>query len=137
MSIEWIMNVSPRVFTRIKSQFSKEIKESLNMSSKNFSTVNSTNKNAVFPFVFVSLLPAVEHGRDLEGDSINCGLFTFQIDVIDNQSQERTRTVMTEIIRVMKLMKFEIVAMPNFEDTNDAYRMTTRFRRAICEDDEL
>ena len=63
---------------------------------RNFSTVGSSDTQAVFPFVYVQLLPSAEAGQDIEGNTINAGLFTFQIEVTDNQSQARAKDVMSE-----------------------------------------
>lgn len=133
---EWIMLVPSFVFTRIKTEFSEEIKTRYGMTGENFSTVNSLNKNAVFPFVYVHALPAMEQGQDLEGNAVNAGLFSFQIEVFDNKSQNRARSVMGEIVRIMKEMRFEITAMPEF-DTTDTHRCVTRFRRMIGSGDVL
>lgn len=131
MASDWIMKTQSIVFTRIKTQFSEKIKNKNKITDKNFSTVDSQNKKAVFPFVYVNLLSAVEQGMDLEGKDINGGLFTFQIDVYDNQSQTKAKEVMSEIVHIMKTMRFEITEMPSFENDNNTYRMTARFRRII------
>lgn len=133
---EWIMLLPSAVFSRIKGEFSKVIKTEYEMSDSNFSTTDSSNKKAVFPFVYVHLLPAMENAFDLERTTVNGGLFTFQIDVYDNQTQYRTRKVMGEIIRIMKRMRFDIVAMPETE-TKDTHRITARFRRNISKKDIL
>lgn len=125
---EWIMQLPSIVFTRIKTQFPEKIKEQYGMTSENFSSESNTNEDAIFPFVYVKLLPAVEQGADLDGTSINGGLFTFQIDVYDNESQSRAKNVMAEIVAIMKSLRFQIVAMPEFEKT-ETYRSTARFRR--------
>ena len=131
MSSNWIMQLPSVVFTRVKTEFSEKIKTKYNMTSENFSTTDSQNKKAVFPFVYINLLPAVEQGMDLEGIDINGGLFTFQIDVYDNQTQARAREVMGEVVRVMKTMRFEVTAMPSFDNDGDTNRMTARFRKLI------
>ena len=133
---KWVMYLPSRIFTRIMETFSAEIKSNLNMTDDNFSSVSSSNTGAIFPFVYVHLLPAVETGRDLEGITINGGLFTFQIEVTDNQSQNRAGIVMTEILRIMKAQGFEVVAMPEFK-YSDSYRCTARFRRNIAHNDIL
>ena len=133
---DWIMLLPSLVFSRIKGEFSETIKTSYGMTGLNFSTTDSSNKKAVFPFVYVHLLPAVEQGQTLDGTTVNGGLFTFQIDVYDNQSQNRARQVMGEIVRIMKSMRFSIVAMPEFE-SSDTHRCTARFRRVIGASDIL
>lgn len=137
MSSNWIMQLPSVVFTRVKTEFSEKIKTKYNMTSENFSTTDSQNKKAVFPFVYINLLPASETGNDLEGDTINGGIFTFQIDVYDNKTQARAREVMTEIVRIMKSMRFLVNQMPSFDDTDDVKRMTTRFQRIIGAGDTL
>ena len=131
MMNEWILMVPLKVFTKIKTDFSKATKELYGMTDKNFSTVPNNGSDAVFPFVYVNALPAEEVGMDLNGDAINGGLFTFQIDVYDNKSQARTRKVMANIITIMKSMGFEVIAMPNFENASEPFRMVARFRRVI------
>lgn len=107
------------------------------MTSNNFSTVGSSDTPAVFPFVFIQMLSPSERGQDLEGTTINAGLFTFQIDVTDNKSQARAKEVAFEILRIMKGMRFEVTSMPNFEDTKDIHRSTARYRRLIGDGDAI
>ena len=129
--IEWIMLVPSAIFSRIKMDFVEELKTEYAMTDQNFSTVDSANKLAVFPFVYVHLLPATEVGADLEGTHINAGNFTFQIDVYDNKSQSRARNVMSEVVRIMKSMRFNITSMPEFSSSDGIYRCTMRARRVI------
>ena len=131
MSIEWVMMLPLKVFTTLKGNFSQTIKDSYSMADNNFTTLESSDTNAVFPLVYFSSLPTSERGMDLQGSTINAGLFAFQIDVTDNQSQSRARKVMTECMRIMKEMGFEVISMPNFTSTTDTHRMSARFRRII------
>lgn len=101
------------------------------MTSSNFSTVGSSDTPAVFPFVYIQLLPSAEQGQDLEGTTINAGLFTFQIEVTDNQSQARAKDVMSEVKRIMKSMRFTVQCTPTLEDTKDTHRAITRCNRII------
>ena len=141
MSADWVMTLPNSVFTRVKAKMPKELKSgntTINLTSSNFSTVGSSNTPAVFPFIYVQSLSATEQGRDLQGINVNGALFTFQIDVIDNKSQSNARLVMTEVLKIMKSMRFEVVAMPSFEGTNDnTHRMTARFRRLMGANDIL
>lgn len=137
MGVEWVSMLPSIVFSRIKNEFSSKLKTRYKMTDNNFSSVGSNDTPAVFPFVYVQFLPAVERGRDLEGTSINAGLFTFQIDVTDNKSQNNAKTVAFEILRIMKGMGFEVTSMPSFESTKDTHRSTARYRRCISENDVL
>lgn len=134
---DWYIMIPLMVFTKLKQNFSQTIKDTYNMTDKNFSTVGSSDTPAVFPFVYVQTLPASERGQDLQGTSVNGALFGFQIDVYSNKTQTDARKVMSEVTKVMKTMGFEINSMPSFEDTKDVHRMTARFRRMFGADDKL
>ena len=128
---DWTDRISSIVFTRIKNEFSNTLKTKYKMTSSNFSTVGSSDTPAVFPFVYVQLLPSAETGQDLEGATINAGLFTFQIEVTDNQTQARAKDVMSEIKRIMKSMRFTVQCTPTLEDTKDTHRAIMRCNRII------
>lgn len=137
MSVEWDDLIPSTVFSRIKKNFSSVLKTKYKMTDSNFSTVGSSNTPAVFPFVGIQLLSGSEIGEDLEGNSINAGRFTFQIEVTDNQSQARAKEVMSEIKRIMLTMRFRPREMPSFNDTKDTHTSTARFRRSIGSEDIL
>ena len=128
---DWTDRISSIVFTRIKNEFSNSLKTKYKMTSSNFSTVGSSDTPAVFPFVYIQLLPSTETGQDLEGTTINAGLFTFQIEVTDNQTQARAKDVMSEIKRIMKSMRFTVQCTPILEDTKDTHRAIMRCNRII------
>lgn len=134
---DWTDRISSMVFTRIKNEFSSTLKTKYKMTNSNFSTVGSSDTPAVFPFVYIQLLPTSEDGQDIEGDTINAGLFTFQIDVTDNQSQTRAKDVMSEIKRIMKSMRFTVQCTPTLEDTKDTHRAIMRCNLRIGSDDIL
>ena len=128
---DWTDRISSVVFTRIKNEFSSSLKTKYKMTSSNFSTVGSSDTPAVFPFVYIQLLPSTEQGQDIEGNTINAGLFTFQIEVTDNQSQTRAKDVMSEVKRIMKSMRFTIQPTPELKDTKDTHRAIMRCNRII------
>ena len=128
---DWADRISSVVFTRIKNEFSSSLKTKYKMTNSNFSTVGSSDTPAVFPFVYVQLLPSAETGQDLEGATINAGLFTFQIEVTDNQTQARAKDVMSEVKRIMKSMRFTVQCTPTLEDTKDTHRAIMRCNRII------
>ena len=134
---DWTDRISSVVFTRIKNEFSSTIKKNYKMKDENFSTVGSSDTSAVFPFVYIQLLPSSEAGQDIEGNTINAGLFTFQIEVTDNQTKERAKDVMSEVKRIMKSMRFTVQCTPTLEDTKDTHRAIMRCNRRIGSDDIL
>ena len=128
---DWTDRISSVVFTRIKNEFSSSLKTKYKMKDENFSTVGSSDTPAVFPFVYIQLLPSAEQGQDIEGNTINAGLFTFQIEVTDNQTQARAKDVMSEVKRIMKSMRFTVQCTPTLEDTKDTHRAIMRCNRII------
>ena len=134
---DWTDRISSMVFTRIKNEFSSSLKTKYKMTNSNFSTVGSSDTPAVFPFVYVQLLPSTEAGQDHEGNEINAGLFTFQIEVTDNQKQTIAKDVMSEIKRIMKSMRFTVQCTPTLEDTKDTHRAIMRCNRRIGSGDIL
>ena len=134
---DWTDRISSVVFSRIKNEFSSSLKASYKMKDENFSTVGSSDTPAVFPFVYIQLLPSTEQGQDIEGNTINAGLFTFQIEVTDNQTQARAKDVMSEIKRIMKSMRFTVQCTPTLEDTKDTHRAIMRCNRIIGSGDIL
>ena len=128
---DWTDMISSNVFTRIKNEFSSSLKTKYKMTDSNFSTVGSSDTPAVFPFVYIQLLPSAEQGQDIEGNTINAGLFTFQIEVTDNQTQARAKDVMSEVKRIMKSMRFTVQCTPTLEDTKDTHRAIMRCNRII------
>lgn len=138
MGVIWVMTIPSIVFTRIKTEFSSKIKEKYSITGKNFSTVGSNDTPPVFPFIYLQSIEPTETGADLEGININGGIFSFQVDVIDNQSQTRAKEVMTEILRIMKKMGFKCSPMPSFDNSSkNVFRMVVRFRKNIDENDIL
>ena len=134
---EWTDIISSNVFTRIKNEFSISLKEQYKMKDENFSTVGSSDTPAVFPFVYIQLLPSTEQGQDIEGNTINAGLLTFQIEVTDNKKQVIAKDVMSEVKRIMKSMRFTVQPTPDIQDTKDTHRAIMRCNRRIGSDDIL
>ena len=91
----------------------------------------------IFPTIYVHELAGVEQGKDLDGQSINAVLETFQIDCITNTKQSDAKQIMRVVADVMKELRFEIVSMPEFKSQDKVYRSTARFRRVIGRNDRI
>lgn len=138
MGVEWVSVIYENVFRRIQSDFSPSIMKTQKMDKyTNFSNVGSSDTPAAFPFVYVQSLPFDERGQDLDGETINAGLFSFQIDVTDNKNRKNVQQVSLEIMRIMKSMRFEAVTALAYEDAKGVYRTTSRYQRVIGEGDLL
>ena len=142
----WTMDIPTIVFARIVSGFSEDLKTKYGMKKltvngittwRNFSTSQVSETPPIFPYITVIELPGTERGQDLENDNINGALFSFQVDVFDNQNESRVRACMKEVFRAMKTMRFNGAQMPSPDSKPQEYRMTARFSRALTENDPL
>lgn len=135
MSDEWVSNLSSKVFTRIKNEFSEKLKTKYKMTASNFSTVGSSNTPAVFPFVFVEKLESPEIGNDLDGvDTIGLR-YAVRIHVSDNKSQNSAETVIYEIRRIMKSMRFSCGTPIPQNTTNGVRSYVLQCTRVVCGDE--
>ena len=146
MASIWTMDIPTIVFARVMNDFSEDLKTKYGMKKlavngittwRNFSTSQVSETPPIFPYITVIELPGQERGQDLEGTSINGGLFTFQIDAFDNSSESRAKGCMAEVMRVMKTMRFQSNSMPSPDSKPQEYRMTARFSRLIGANDPL
>ena len=123
------------IFSRLKAEFSPKIKAKY--PDLNFTTQEESKVKPKFPNVYVYLMPGTEIGQTTEGDVFEGGLFTFQIRVTNNTGQTAVQEVMNEIVRMMKRMRFQMVATPVYENDSDTQWSVMRLRRAITKDDIL
>lgn len=130
-----MLDVESVVFSKIKAILTSKLKTKYPELS--FTTSDKVLKNPKFPNVYIHLVGTSEIGADLDNASINGILATFQIETTDNQNQNRTKEVMDEVVNVMKGMRFSVIAMPEFSNTDSTYRSVARFRRAIGNSDIL
>lgn len=124
-----------QVDTRIKTQFSKKLKD--RYQNLNFTTSDQSDTAPKFPTVYIHEMPGVETGTDLQGDAINAVWSSFQIEVTTNTKMNEAKEVMDEVVRIMKTMRFQVTSMPEFQNTDSVYRRVARFRRIIGADDVL
>lgn len=130
-----MLDIETIVFSRIKAILTSKLKTKYPDIS--FTTSDRVLTDAKFPNVYVHLMGSQEIGNDLENTFINGVLATLQIETADNQSQTKAKEVMNEVVNVMKGMRFSIVAMPEFNNTESTYRSVARFRRTIGNLDTL
>lgn len=124
-----MLDIETIVFSRIKAILTSKLKTKYPDIS--FTTSDKVSSNPKFPNVYVHMLGSQEIGEDLENNTINGVLATFQIETTDNQSQNRAKDVMNEIVGVMKGMRFSVIAMPESQNTDTSYRCVARFRRVV------
>lgn len=124
-----------QIFTLIKTKFSKKLKD--RYPDLTFTTSDRVETKPKFPTVYIHEMPGMEDGADTEGNEINAVLCSFQIEVTTNKQMNETKEIMNEILRIMKSMRFQVISMPEFQNTNNVYRRVARFRRMIADKDFL
>lgn len=123
------------IFSRLKGEFSPKIKAKY--PNLTFTTQEESKGTPKFPNVYVYLMPGAEIGQTIKGDTFAGGTFTFQIRVTNNSGQIAVQEITNEIVRIMKKMRFSIVATPVYENDADTQWSIMRFRRPICNGDIL
>lgn len=123
------------IFSRLKGLFSQKIKSKYK--DLTFTTQEENKGAPKFPNVYVYLMPGTEIGQTLKGDTFAGGIFTFQIRVTNNTGQTAVQEITNEIVKIMKKMRFSIVATPVYENDADTQWSVMRFRRPICNGDIL
>lgn len=124
-----------QVLTRIKYGFPQKLKDKY--PNLTFTNSDRNEDDPKFPTVYVHEMPSSETGEDMEGDEINAVLSAFQIEVTTNTSQSEAKTVLDEVVKIMKKMRYKVIALPEFQNPTSTYRSVARFRRTIAEDDVL
>lgn len=122
------------IFSRIKNSFSDTLKKKY--PNLYFTTSDRALTEPKFPTVYISI-QGVEEGQDLDGTTINAGLYTITVDVTDNENQTRAKEVLNEVKRIMKSMRFDVNQMPQFNNTDNTFRSVARFRRTVGTEDVL
>ena len=135
MNNSWIFDIENIIFTKVKKVVSDEL--SGKYPKLKFTTTDNASGSPTFPCVYIHELPGVERGGDLENKSINAVLYTMQIDVFANSSQEDAKRVMRSVVLAFKELGFTIYQMPEFKNESSIYRQVVRVRRLIGNGDSL
>ena len=137
----WAYEIETRILGLMNSYAVPRIKKIKDFEKTNFSNAVTNEESrlsgTIFPTIYVHELAGVEQGKDLDGQSINAVLETFQIDCITNTKQSDAKQIMRVVADVMKELRFEIVSMPEFKSQDKVYRSTARFRRVIGRNDRI
>lgn len=123
------------VFSRVKNQFSSTLKAKYK--DLNFTTSNRQPSTPKFPTVYIHMMLSPEQGQTLENQTVNAVLSTFRIEIYANDKQATAKEVSDEVLRIMKLMRFNVAGMPYFDNESDTYRVVSTYRRMIGANDVL
>lgn len=133
---DWYASLESKIFTIMKTRIVRNLRSKY---PDIFCTSSGrTDSDPVFPTVYIHELPGMEQGMDIENSGINAVLETIQVDVTTNQSMKDCTHVMTEVITQLKLLHFNVSALPTYLVENEnIYRGIVRARRLIGSDDTL
>ena len=132
----WATEIDTTVLSRLRSRGYTDLK-------KKYPNINFTDDDRApidpkFPTVFYINISSAERGQTLDGKSVNALLHSVQIEVSDNsQTNATVKEVMSKICDYMKDMRYEVVNMPFFQNTDTVFRMVARFRRTIGANDVI
>lgn len=132
----WATEIDTTVLSRLRSRGYADLR-------KNYPNINFTDDDRApidpkFPTVFYINISSAERGQTLDGKSMNALLHSVQIEVSDNsQTNATVKEVMSKICDYMKDMRYEVVNMPFFQNTDTVFRMVARFRRTIGANDVI
>ena len=132
----WATEIDTTVLSRLRSRGYADLR-------KNYPNINFTDDDRApidpkFPTVFYINISSAERGQTLDGKSMNALLHSVQIEVSDNsQTNATVKAVMSKICDYMKDMRYEVVNMPFFQNTDTVFRMVARFRRTIGANDVI
>ena len=129
----WTSKIQSKVFTRIKTEGTKKLKKCY--PDICFTTSSKKSSNPKFPTVYLKRMQGAEKGQTLDGTTVNALISTFQVEVVDNVSDDRAQEVADVIYGVMKTMGYQVLGEPVADNTNDEYRNVARYQRLIGAND--
>jgi len=136
ISDTWYMEIESTIFTYLQYQLVERVDApfpglNCTTSSQNESIENITD----FPTLYVHLLPPVELGQSLENTDIAAIRATFDLQVFSNKNEAECRKIITEVIKQMKSLRFNISMLPDPQTANKKYFALTRCTRVVAAGD--
>lgn len=99
-------------------------------------TVSNQNDSvegvAVFPTLYVHMLPPIETGNDLTNNEVFALNVTFELQVFSENNEEECRKILTECIQLMKKLHFNVGMFPDPQTVNKKYLAIARFNRVLA-----
>lgn len=132
----WTMDIGSAVLSKLRSKGTKALVN--DYPNINFTDSDRASSTPKFPTVYYHEISSPETGQTMDGASLNGVLYSVQIEVTDNGTTSlTTKTVMSKVVDIMKEMRFQVVGTPEFQNTQNVFRMVARFRRTIGYNDVI
>lgn len=130
------MEIESTIFTYLQYQLAERENAPFPSLNCTTSSQNETVENITdFPTLYVHLLQPVEIGQSLENIDIAAVRATFDLQVFSNKSESECRKIITEVIKQMKSLRFNISLLPDPQTANKKYFAITRCTRVIAAGD--
>lgn len=129
MTNSWFFDIENLVFTNIKVNASKKLKDKF--PNINFTTSNRTQGSPIYPTVYIHENAGQEKGQDLENKTINAVLSNIQVEVITDTSKDDAKKIASVCTDILKSMSFDITSLPVFEEGSSYYRLIMRCSRTF------
>jgi len=107
------------------------------LNDDNFSTTKSNPIDSELPFVYLKRINGIEMADDLEAVDIHGGLYTYEVRVTSNVSQDEVSVIMNEVTKAMKSMAFVATSLPVYADTDNLHIKVARWQRELDEGDTI
>ena len=101
----------------------------------NCTTKSQSTKPSDFPTLYLHSLTPIERDQDLENDAINSVLSTLEIQVFSNQSETEAKKIMTDVVLLMKSLRWSITMLPDPQTNDKISYCIARFRKLVTESD--
>ena len=135
MDNSWVMVLDSTFYTILDTKLDKKFKSTY--PDLYITKALGNLPESKFPTVYIHALPFSEAMSDLDGTSVNAVNVSYQIDVYSNKSQNDANKIMTEVINIVKSMRFSVNAFPEFSLSGGVYREVMRCTRLIGSGDTL
>ena len=123
----WAYDLGKQVSSLIKANLESRLAilyPDLNITNKSRSTGTPQ-----FPTIYIHELPGAEIGQDLEANTINGVMISFQAEVTTNEDEAEVRKIMGIVADEFKRMHFNAYSLLQIDDSEDVIRGIARFRR--------
>ena len=125
-----------QIFTLLVD-YVKEHLDDPELDDSNFSTRKSTPSDSELPFVYLKRIDGIEFANDLEAVDLHGGLYTYEVRVTSNVSQDEVSTIMNEVTKAMKSMAFVATSLPIYLDTDNLHIKAARWQREFDDEDTI
>lgn len=135
---DWVYSIESKIYTIVKTRLNNALLTTYpNMRVTQQYKISDEPK---FPTVYIKMLDSPEIGSDLDNQTVNAMLVTFEVHTIVSKEQGLSglRNVQSAVTDNFKKLRFNIVTRGEFtRETNDTYTSISRFRRVIGGNEEI